>query len=259
MMSCIIAVMDRDVALREMLPTWTNIDKIKDFVIVDWSSKTPIIEDDVVQSEMLKNKNIKIIRVENQKYFYRCLAWNLAFQNTNPENKILLKLDADYMNINANWMNRLAIQDDLSLDNYFITGDPRFKYQYTGFLLVNKRDFGSGYNEQLPPTYGSEDFLLYNKLKLAPPKPYASTHNPYPHLVTHIPFFNIEEYIYHIDHSDYSRAINSPMRNLFDLKTAKPSDYLPSVNFKFIISKEESIKKYKILTESENYTRVEAI
>ena len=77
--------MNRTKQLEQTLPTWTNIPEIKDFVIIDWSSKEPIIENPIIKNETYKNKNIKIIRVENEKFFYRCLAWNLASKYINNE------------------------------------------------------------------------------------------------------------------------------------------------------------------------------
>jgi hypothetical protein len=60
--------MDREYALEEMLPSWSKVDQIKDLVIVDWSSKKPIIENKIVKEQMQKYNKIKIVRVENQKY-----------------------------------------------------------------------------------------------------------------------------------------------------------------------------------------------
>ena len=89
--------MNRTKQLEQMLPTWTKVKQIKDFIIVDWSSEEPIIENPIIKNEIEKNKNIKIIRVENEKFFYRCLAWNLASKYT--KNEIILKLDADSFHV----------------------------------------------------------------------------------------------------------------------------------------------------------------
>ena len=138
--------MNRTDRLEQMLPSWTKVNKIKDFVIVDWASKEPIINSKIIQDQIKQYPNIKIVRVENQKYFYRCLAWNLANRYTNPENKILLKLDVDYLNIDDSWIKYLTYSNN-ELKNYFITGCGTFYRSSTGFLLINKKDFGKGYNE----------------------------------------------------------------------------------------------------------------
>ena len=90
MISCITSVMNREENLAKMLPTWTKVDKIKDFVIVDWNSRNPIINNPIIQEQMAKYKNIKIIRVEGQTYYHRCQAFNLANLYTDQNNKILL-------------------------------------------------------------------------------------------------------------------------------------------------------------------------
>ena len=49
MISCVIACMNRTDRLEKMLPTWAKIENIKDIVVVDWSSKIPIIENENIQ------------------------------------------------------------------------------------------------------------------------------------------------------------------------------------------------------------------
>lgn len=208
-MSCIIAVMNREQALEQMLPSWTKVEKIKDFVIVDWSSTKPIIENSTIQKQMKEYGNIKIIRVEDQKYFYRCLAWNLAFQNTNPENKILLKLDADYLNINHSWIDSLLLDKNQSLKNYFITGSQKFHPKLYGFLLVNKINFNNGYNENMEAVWGFEDKDFYSRIKKEnkhcnePVEKYLGRDR-----LNHIIFFNTKDYILHIPHNKTSRYEN---------------------------------------------------
>lgn len=183
MISCIIAVMDREEALQLTLPSWSKVEKIKDFVIVDWGSKKPIIENLIVQEQISKYGNIRVVRVENQKYFYRCLAWNLAFQNTNAENKILLKLDADYLNLDHSWMGNLKLDETNSLKNHFHGS----LVPFYGFLLINKKDFGKGYNENLEAVWGIEDeellLRLENQLK-----------------TKRVVFRVSKKYLYHIPH-----------------------------------------------------------
>lgn len=234
MISCIIGVMNREKALQQMLPSWTDIDEIKDFVIVDWSSSKPIIENSIIQEQIKKYGNIKVIRVENQKYFYRCLAWNLAFQNTDPKNKILLKLDADYISINSKWIDKLELDQNNTLKNYFIAGYPS-GHQLFGFLLVNKINFGKGYNENMDAVWGFEDSDLYSRI------------NQKEH-IEHIMFSDMKNYIIHIPHSQRERT-----ENLKYAKITKRNQYIGD-NFKDWESSE-----YKILEDCGNYKRVELI
>jgi hypothetical protein len=263
MISCVTTVMNREEHLEKMLPSWTHIDKIKDFVIVDWSSTKPIIDNEVVKNEMRKFNKLKIIRVENQKYFNRCLAWNLGNQYTNPYFKILLKLDIDYVNIDEKWMNCLCLQEDKSLDNYFITGSYKFYENSLGFLVVNKRDFGNGYNENLLPIWGYEDQDLIKRLEKSEPKYTKLSQNEWPG-VKHILFFNIKDYVYHINHVDESRAINEEnYKKLFNSANnfSREKLYASSrENAKIAIEKKTwQPRKFNVIEDCGNYIRVELI
>jgi len=246
MISCILALKNRTDRLEQMLPTWTKIPLIKDFVIVDWDSKQPIINNKVLIKQM-QEYNIKVIRVENQKYYYRCLALNLASQYTDPSNKVLLKLDVDYINLNESWLKYQNINNG-ELVNYFITGCASFYLGSMGFLLVNKKDFGKGYNENLMPIWGYEDEDLYNRL-LAKKIEVKNWWQEFKSL-QRIIFFDIKRYMYHINHDDYLRYIhcldqkNMDFRRNIQIAQEKP-DWQP--------------RQYKTLDISNNYIRLELI
>jgi hypothetical protein len=201
MFSAIFASMNREKALEVSLPSWTKINKIKDFVIVDWSSSKPLIENKIIQEQINKYGNIKIIRVENQKYFYRCLAWNLAFQNTDPENKILIKLDTEYYNRDSSWIEKLVLDEDDTLKNYFYGGTCGGNLHSYGFLMVNKKHFGEGYNENLEAIWGFEDADIYDRIKN---KNKISVNSFGPHYIIHLPhsdqsrFSNVKEKVMHL-------------------------------------------------------------
>jgi hypothetical protein len=263
-MSCIIAVMDREKALQTMLPSWTRVEKIKDFVIVDWNSKIPIIENSMVRYQMAKFKNIKIIRVENQKYFYRCLAWNLAFQNTNPENKILLKLDADYYNKDSSWMDKLVLDEDKTLKNYFYASweEPANKNLY-GFLLVNKKHFGEGYNENFEAVWGAEDENLYLRIESSIQNKRKILKNPKTHIchLNHATKGNVK-YVAKYKFDKKGRWINqlgwlNPETNQIDFYTDGVTGIPTRHHCQDFNSWEPA--KYKILEDSSNYKRVELI
>jgi hypothetical protein len=267
-MSCIIAVMDREQALEKMLPSWTKVEKIKDFVIVDWNSPKPIIENSTIQKQIKEYGNIKIIRVEDQKYFYRCLAWNLAFQNTNPENKILLKLDADYLNINHSWMDSLKLYKNEYLKNYFITGHWEFDPQLYGFLLVNKINFNNGYNENMEAVWGFEDDDLYARIKKENIhyneifKKYLGWDG-----LNHIIFFNTKDYILHIPHSNISRYENLKYKELIIKEGQEINSVSQKQAYRLGIKNKltaDTFKawipaKYETLEDSPTYKRVKLI
>jgi len=255
--------MNREEHLEKMLPSWTHIDNIKDFVIVDWSSSKPIVDNEVVKNQMRKFNKLKIIRVENQKYFNRCLAWNLGYKYTNSNFKILLKLDIDYVNTNESWIDCLCLQEDSSLDNYFITGSYKFYQNSLGFLVVNKRDFKDGYNENLLPIWGYEDQDLIKRLEKSEPKYTKFSANEWPG-VKHIIFFNIKDHIYHIDHTDEYRAVNEEnYKKLFNSENNFSTEKLYASsreNAKIAIEKKIwEPRKHKIIEDRGNYIRVEMI
>jgi len=263
MISCVTTVMNREEHLEKMLPSWTHIDNIKDFVIVDWSSSKPIVDNEVVKNQMRKFNKLKIIRVENQKYFNRCLAWNLGYKYTNSKFKILLKLDIDYVNTNESWIDCLCLQEDSSLDNYFITGSYKFYQNSLGFLVVNKRDFKDGYNENLLPIWGYEDQDLIKRLEKSEPKYTKFSANEWPG-VKHIIFFNIKDHIYHIDHTDEYRAVNEEnYKKLFNSENNFSTEKLYASsreNAKIAIEKKIwEPRKHKIIEDRGNYIRVEMI
>jgi len=255
MISCITALMNRTYCLEKMLPSWTRINRIKDFVIVDWSSNEPIINNKTLQEEMGKNSNIKVIRVENQKYFYRCLAWNLANKYTNPINKILLKLDVDYVNIDESWIDCLKIHDN-ELFDYFITGSYEFLDHSLGFLLVNKKNFDKGYNENALPAWGFEDIDLINRIEKNTNISKLDNYREWTNLQKII-FFNISKYVYHIPHSDKERLQNLVS---FDLIGNKKFDkWTMATKHKEFLDKNNiwTERQYDVLEKSNSYIRLE--
>lgn len=260
MFSAIFASMNREKALGVSLPSWTKINKIKDFVIVDWSSSKPLIENQIIQEQINKYENIKIIRVENQKYFYRCLAWNLAFQNTDPKNKILIKLDAEYYNRDSSWIDKLVLDQDNTLKNYFYAGTIGLDFKLYGFLVVNKKHFSEGYNENLDAVWGFEDSDLYYRIVEKHKIYMDDSFNP--------------NYIYHFPHSDNIRFKNlkSTIKYLWDKKN---NQLIYNKRYRFLrvgkdgigMKTRQSYKnfhtwepaKYTILEDSPSYKRVELI
>jgi len=241
MISAVISSMNRTDRLIRILPTWAKIDEITDIVVVDWSSKDPISEYKNIQ-EILKNFNkIKIVRVDGQKYFHLGKSYNLGYQFTDEKNKILLKLDVDYLSINGEWIKALRTENG-KLHKYYICGLWRFCKSSSGFLLVNKRDFKkvNGYNENFESTWGYDDQDIQKRLiKLYEP-------NDPNFLFRQIFFWNFENFIYHIPHSDEMRTenyINNITNNEINKKI---SEEKPNWSF----------QRYKIIEKSLNYDRI---
>jgi predicted glycosyltransferase involved in capsule biosynthesis len=235
--------MNRTDRLIQMLPTWAKIDEIKDIVVVDWSSKDPISENKDIQ-EILKNFNkIKIIRVDGQQYFHLGKSYNLGYQFTDERNKILLKLDVDYVSLNEEWIKTLVFQKDgVSLKKYFICGLYRFYKSSSGFLLLNKEDFQrvNGYNENFKSTWGYDDQDIQKRLL----ESYEPNDLNYP--FRQIFFWNFGNFIHHIPHSDEMRTenyINNITNNEINKKISEEN-----LNWSF--------QKYKIIEKSLNYYKL---
>jgi len=250
MISAIISCMNRTDRLVQMLPTWAEIEKIKDIVVVDWSSKDPIAHDKDIKLILKKYNKIKIIRVDGQKYFHLPKSYNLGYLFTDKKNKILLKLDVDYVSINSDWINTLAIEN-LSLKKegshqilkkYFICGMWRFYKSSSGFLLVNKEDFHNikGYNQNLAQAWGFDDQDIQQRLiKLYEP-------NDPKFSFKQIFFWDFKNYIHHIPHNDELRFKNYPVKELNEkINTAIAQE---KIDWEF--------PKFKILRSGINYFKL---
>lgn len=234
--------MNRTENLSEALRSWVDSHRtITEVVVVDWSSEVPICENSTVK-DLLEGEKIKVVRVNGEKYFSLPMSYNLAIKYTSESNKIILKLDADYVLKDARWLDCVynqvvgieGISSDDKLFGYFITGNHLFSLSYTGFALFNKENFVQ-YNENIEG-YGADDMEMYERMK-----------NDFPNL-KEILFFNIKNYIYHIPHSDEERGANYRNKNIRET-TLKNMQ----VSGKFRVA------TYKEISKNNNLTIVERI
>lgn len=230
MVSIIFSCMNRNENLIESIESWMDSHSfIKEIIVVDWSSKRPLIENYYIK-RLVTKKKINLIRVENEKYFSLAKSYNLAASRASS--KILLKLDADYVLKDCRWMDHIqnqvlgieGISNNEKLFDYFVRGDHLFSLNYTGFFLVNKENFLM-YNENMQG-YGHDDIEIYNRTK-----------KHFPNL-KEIIFFNIKDYIYHIPHSNDKRIENYENK---DLKETSLTNSL--VNEEFVPSRYKEINK----------------
>ena len=87
--SVICAVKNRINMLKFSINSWVAYKNIHEFIIVDWSSDD-ITHDEEEYFKKLDDR-IKIIKVENEKYFNLSKSFNLAAKNASGD--LLLKLD----------------------------------------------------------------------------------------------------------------------------------------------------------------------
>lgn len=201
MISIIYSCMNREKNLISSLESWIGVHKyITEIIVVDWSSNIPLIENREI-SNLVSNNKIKILRVDNEQYFSLPMSYNLAYDYTFESNKIILKLDSDYKLINNKWLDYLVLSEknNNELDNYFIVGNYKFSKSLTGFLLVNKKDF-IYYNENFEG-WGYDDQDLYLKIQ--------ENHLSLDKVI----FFDIKNYIQHLDHTELDRIQNYIIKN----------------------------------------------
>jgi FkbM family methyltransferase len=194
--------------LKVSLSSWLLFDQIVEIIIVDWDSEEPI------HNLTQLDPRIKVIRVNNKKYFNLAQPLNLAASQATGD--YILKVDTDYIiNPYYNFFESYSVDE-----NCFISGahdSPDLVYgpdqngEYTidmaknefmnvvdyvncfsqyfrylrGMLYVSRENFlkVNGYNESID-TYGFEDGDIETKLKSL-----GLTHKKisYDHSLIHIP------------------------------------------------------------------------
>jgi len=182
--SVICACMNRMEILKVNIMSWLNFSEIGEIVIVDWNSKQPLYD-------LLKlDKRIKIVRVEDQKYFNISQAFNLALDNSTLE--YVLKLDTDYfLNPYYNFFKSHPVQNDS-----FYTGCwsyceenndiPKPIFQHLSGLCYARREYliaVKGYNEHFNG-YGYDDTDLHNRILASGKRKIIINHD---YSVMHIP------------------------------------------------------------------------
>jgi hypothetical protein len=242
MISAVFSCMNRLENLRASLDSWVDSHHaIGEIVVVDWSSAKPIFHDPLIR-RLCEDGKIKVVRVEGEKYFSLAKSYNLAFFKTNPTNRVLLKLDADYRLLDSRWLNHVfdqllgveGISNSGQLSDYFIVGSHMFSRNYTGFVLMNKQHFLL-YNENMEG-YGHDDIEMYSRMK-----------SKFPSLKD-VVFFNIKDYILHLPHSDHARVENYANKDTRDTSTKNAN-----------ASSEFALARYRVLSSEGNLEVVERI
>ena len=163
--SLICACKNRTEALSISLASWVRFKQIKEIIIVDWNSDTP------VQYDLPFYLNVKIVRVENQKYFNQPQPLNLALSLTSYDT--ILKVDCDHV---FNTYKEYNFFEKYCIDDYcFVCGEAQEKIDDTvkpyfthlrGLLYVKKKflEKVGGWNEKYGEYYGGEDDEIVNRL-----------------------------------------------------------------------------------------------
>jgi FkbM family methyltransferase len=130
--SLICACKNRYNALKLSLNSWLMFDEVKEVIIVDWSSDVPI--NDLLELD----ERVKIIRVEDKKYFNLCQPLNLAASIATGD--YILKVDCDYIiNPYYNFFESYKIDQ-----NSFVSGNPNFDtLEYVDENGITKSEYSS--------------------------------------------------------------------------------------------------------------------
>lgn len=160
--SIMAACMNREVHLRQALPSWLIQDQIRQIVLLDWSSDERLV--DIIEPV---DDRVIHVRVEGATSWYLTKAYNLAARVVNQP--LLCKLDCDYV-LAPGFFDFHPLQADSAS---FFCGDWRTartdnESHTCGFLFVPTMHFlaVNGYNEYIS-TYGSDDIDLTRRLTLA--------------------------------------------------------------------------------------------
>jgi len=184
--SLITACKNRNGCLKVVLPSWLSLKEISEIIIVDWSSDIPLKDLENI------DQRIKVIRVENEKFYRPSQANNLAASLVTSE--YILRVDTDYFfNPYYNFFETYKIDNTC-----FVSGEseinedrennPYYKYLF-GLLYITKENFlkVNGYNEDIGYYYSHEDKDIFKRLNIMGLKQIKLKNN---HCMIHIPHTN---------------------------------------------------------------------
>lgn len=154
------ACMNRQEALKRVLPTWLSVSGVKEIVIVDWNSSPPLKP--LVHPE--KDSRLKLYRVNKESSWVLSRAYNLAMNMTRQ--KYVIRTDCDY----ALDGDILSAHDLNETETGFYSGNWKMarnenEIHLNGAMILKRKVFWDvgGYDERIQ-TYGWDDEDLYTRL-----------------------------------------------------------------------------------------------
>jgi hypothetical protein len=187
--SVVCGVMDREHHLRASLPTWLAYPGVGQVVIVDWSSRVPIVPPD--------DPRVIVVRVEGQKHWCPAKCHNLGLRLATGDR--ILRLDADHQ-LKRGFFNKhplIARSYFYSVDQTKLDGLDEIHLAGVVYAWRENLLTIGGYNERIV-TYGWEDNDLVERMSAWG---FAST------------TINIDT-LHHIPHDDESRVANQNISHL---------------------------------------------
>lgn len=184
--SLLIACKNRIKNLKEVLPSWHEVDSIKEIIIVDYDSEEDL--NITLSQEKFVYPKIKIVRVNNEETFNLGKAYNLAFDFSTCD--FIIKIDCDYKLLDSSWIDKYFKNRNAA--DYFMRGDYDFSRYTSGFFFVHRNMFPY-FREDLNG-YGYDEIDLYNRIKSSNPQ------------AKEVIMFDIDNYIYHMPHENEERS-----------------------------------------------------
>ena len=183
-------VMNRKINIVNNLDSWLK-NNFGEIIILDWVSDEKLY--DIISEK--KDSRVKYYRVENEQFFIRTFAQNLAFRLA-KFNKVL-KLDSDII-LTDDFLDKNQISEKTFISgNWYAARNDNEKHTH-GNIFVHLNDFYriNGYNEFVK-TYGWEDSDFMTRLIQS-----GCNHK----------LINMDT-IYHVPHAETSRKANMLVYN----------------------------------------------
>lgn len=196
--SLVISVMNRTDRVIQCLESWINSNVINDIILTDWSSREPILSDREISNFCHQYKSIKILRINNQKYFSLSKSYNYAIDHT--KNDSILKIDIDHILVSPKFPLMLQqLSKQLKTDFYCCE---HTTLEHWGICFFSKEAFFEigKYNERLNG-WGYDDQDLYKRLSKIRKK----------NIIRNIPYL-----VYHNPHGDDLRVANYQIKDKFE-------------------------------------------
>lgn len=158
--SIITACKNREENLLKVIDTWLSIE-CEEVIVVDWSCDIPLFE--TFHQAGLKDRRIKLIRVEDESRWILTHAYNVGLKRCNSS--LVLKLDNDH-SISRDFLeiNYMSSEIDARIGSWRLVSDPSQHYINGAFFAKNNALRDIGYFNEMITTYGWDDSYLHESL-----------------------------------------------------------------------------------------------
>ena len=158
--SLVTACKNREQNLLKVVDSWL-LTECEELVFVDWCCDIPLFE--TFHKAGIKDKRIKILRVEDEPRWILTHAYNVGLKRS--EGNSILKLDNDHL-ITKDFfaVNSLAEGLDARLGSWRLAKDASQAYINGAFLARRKSLHDVGFFNEIITTYGWDDSYLHESL-----------------------------------------------------------------------------------------------